>query len=48
MVKKPEIVFLNKPSPERIFRAWAEIEAARMGTRVVNMHPAEKKKEGTA
>lgn len=36
-MKPLEIVFLNRPSPDRIFRAWAEIEAAQRGMRLASL-----------
>lgn len=37
MAKPLEVVFLNRPSPDRIFRAWAEIEAAQRGMRLASL-----------
>ena len=35
--KALDIVFLNQPSQERVFRSWAEVECSRMGARIESL-----------
>ena len=46
MTKPLQIEFINRPNPDRFFKAWANIECDKLGVKISGEHDEKKEWDG--